>query len=109
MLHNIKMKVIKTAPNGIVNSETIFEFTQNENVVTANYAGGKISKGFLVGNLNQENLKFTYCQMRMDGRMDHGESSCTISKENGKITLTEHFEMTTDSELAQGVNVFQEL
>src|SRR6266404_3543973 len=93
-LDEIKMNVVKTAENGVVNHETIFHFSQKDGIVSAEYQGGKISKGFLVGKLqNQNQLEFSYCQMQVDGKLDNGVSTCQLSKnENGKITLTEHFE-----------------
>jgi hypothetical protein len=36
-LDDIKMNVIKTAPNGVVNDLTIFTFSQTDNVVSATY------------------------------------------------------------------------
>lgn len=104
------MNVVKTDACGVVNHETIFQFSQNENVVTAEYEGGKIRNGFLVGRFTTENqLKFTYCQMQVDGTLDNGASQCEVSKnENGKITLTEHFEWASrPGEF--GVNIFEEL
>ena len=41
-LNNVKMNVIKTAENGVVNDLTIFTFSQVQNFVTAIYSGGKI-------------------------------------------------------------------
>ena len=48
-LNNIKMNVIETAENGVVNKDTIFDFTQKDNYVEVKYSGGKIKNGFLVG------------------------------------------------------------
>lgn len=109
-LDEIKMNVIKTAENGVVNYETIFHFSQKDAIVSAEYQGGKILKGFLVGKLSIQNqLEFSYCQMQVDGKLDNGVSVCQLSKnENGKITLTEHFEWKSrPGEF--GTNVFQEL
>jgi hypothetical protein len=108
-LDGVKMNVIKTAENGVVNHETIFHFSQKDGIVSAVYQGGKILKGFLVGKLSTANqLEFSYCQMQIDGKLDNGLSTCQLSKnENGKITLTEHFEWKSrPGEF--GTNVFQE-
>lgn len=109
-LDGVRMNVIKTAENGVVNQETIFYFSQKNGIVSAEYQGGKIIKGFLVGKLPTPNqLEFSYCQMQIDGKLDNGVSTCQLSKnENGKITLTEHFEWKSrPGEF--GTNVFQEL
>jgi hypothetical protein len=109
-LDTVKMNVIKTAENGVVNHETIFLFSQKNDVVSAEYSGGKIRLGFLVGKFPAENkLEFSYCQMQIDGKLDNGTSLCELSKnENGKITLTEHFEWKSrPGEF--GTNIFQEM
>jgi hypothetical protein len=59
-LDNIKMTVIQTAENGVVNKDTLFYFKQDGNVVQAEYAGGKIKKGFLIGQIAAHVLKFSY-------------------------------------------------
>lgn len=109
-LDGIKMNVISTADNGVVNDKTIFIFTQNDEIVSAEYQGGKIRKGFLVGKLPSPNqLEFSYCQMQIDGKLDNGVSTCQLGKnEKGKITLTEHFEWKSRPG-EYGTNVFQEL
>ncbi len=102
------MNVIVTAPNGIVNAQTIFEFSQLEEVVTAVYAGGQIQKGFLVGILKNEQLRFTYCQLQLNGQLDNGTSDCMLAMENGKLRLIEHFNWGTRNG-ESGVNIFQQI
>lgn len=84
----------QTEACGVVNHETIFYFSQKNGIVSAEYAGGKIQKGFLVGNIIKENqLVFSYCQLQLEGKLDNGTSQCEVSKDdNGKILLIEHFE-----------------
>jgi hypothetical protein len=108
-LDKVKMTVIETAPNGVVNSDTIFTFEQTGNIVQAGYTGGKIQKGFLVGQVNDNTLTFSYCQLQTDGTLDSGLSSCELSIEkSGKIRLVEHFEWKSrPGEF--GVNIFQEM
>jgi len=108
-LDKVKMIVIQTAKNGVVNNDTIFTFTQDDNIVYGEYVGGKIKKGFLVGQNNNNVLKFSYCQLQTDGILDNGLSSCEISIDmTGKIRLVEHFEWKSrPGEL--GVNIFQEI
>ena len=107
-LDKIKMTVIKTAANGVVNSDTVFSFTQKGNTVTAEYAGGQIKKGFLVGIINGKELKFSYCQVQTDDHLDNGISSCELSiSEKGKIRLVEHFEWKSRPG-EMGINVFEE-
>lgn len=107
-LNNVKMNVIETAENGIVNELTIFTFSQTENFISATYSGGQILQGYLVGTFNQNKLSFSYCQLQTNGKMDNGQSECDILIENGKIRLIEHF--TWASRKGEtGTNIFQEL
>lgn len=109
-LDKVRMNVVQTAASGVVNHETIFYFSQSGNVVTAEYSGGKISKGYLVGKFtNDHQLEFSYCQMQLDGKLDFGSSKCTVSRaNNGKILLTERFEWASrPGEF--GTNIFEEL
>jgi hypothetical protein len=108
-LDKVTMTVIETAPNGVVNSDTIFTFQQTGNTVYGEYAGGKIRKGFLVGQMDGSILTFSYCQLQTDGILDNGLSTCALSVEgSGKIRLVEHFEWKSrPGEF--GVNVFQEI
>ncbi len=111
MLNNLKMNVIQTAKNGIVNEETIFHFKQDPNTVKAHYSGGRIRFGYLIGQLNDDTLRFTYCQQRVTGELDHGESECIVSIEEstGKVRLEERFRMDTEDSREIGTNIFQEI
>src|ERR1041385_1592885 len=92
-LNNLKMNVIETAPNGVVNQNTIFKFKQEGDIVSSEYRGGHVIAGFLVGKLADDKLDFSYCQLQDNGTLDNGISSCTLSKgANGKIRLIENFE-----------------
>jgi hypothetical protein len=107
-LNNIKMNVIKTSENGVVNNETIFNFQQHGTLVHANYSGGQIEKGYLVGKMSYKQLKFTYCQVQIDGTLDTGKSTVEIEIFNKKIRLIEHFEWASRPGV-YGINIFQEL
>jgi len=58
-LDKVKMTIIQTAENGVVNKDTLFYFTQEGNVVQAEYAGGKIKKGFLIGQIDVHVVRFS--------------------------------------------------
>ena len=44
-LNNKRFAVLENSENGEVDSTTIFEYKQNENLVTAEYHGGTIKYG----------------------------------------------------------------
>ncbi len=108
-LNNIQMNVVQTAGNGVVNHETLFNFSQKSNQVQAEYSGGQIAKGFLVGNLKGAVLEFSYCQLQNDGKLDNGISQAELSRSSGgKLRLTEHFEWKSRPG-ETGINIFEQL
>jgi hypothetical protein len=77
--------------------------------VIAEYKGGRIKKGLLVGTINGKEFKFRYCQIQTDYKFDKGISSCELSlNENGKIRLIEHFEWKS-RQGEKGTNIFEEI
>ena len=103
------MTVVETAKNGVVNKDTIFSFTQKDYVIEANYTGGKIKKGFLIGTIKEHTFDFSYCQLQTDDVLDNGRSSSklTVTPE-GKIRLVENFEWSSRPG-ASGTNIFEEI
>lgn len=102
------MTVIETAENGVVNEDTVFDFTQKVNYVEAKYSGGKIRNGFLVGLIKENIFEFSYCQLQTDGILDNGTSTSELSiSSKGKIRLVEHFEWKSRPG-ESGINIFEE-
>ena len=64
MKHSLDGKTfqsIENSENGEVSSETIFHYHQNNEIVSADYKGGNILKGHLLGKMFANgNLEFTY-------------------------------------------------
>jgi len=101
-----KMNAVETAPNGVVNQETIFHFKESEGVITAEYAGGQVKHGYLVGKIIEGKLAFQYTQLHEDGEMDGGHSVCDIETlADGRVRLVEHFVWDD----GVGTNVIEEL
>ena len=108
-LDKVKMNVVNTSPNGVVNKDTIFVFSQSNEIVSAEYMGGKIVKGFLIGRLENSKLSFSYCQLQEDGKLDSGLSYCDVSiTDKGKMRMIEHFEWSSRGG-ESGENIFEEL
>jgi len=104
-----KMNVVETAGTGVVNEETLFEFTQDEKGVYAQYAGGGIKEGSLMGTICGDKLWFDYIQRDVLGNIDSGRSICEIIYlPSGKIRLIEHFEWKSRPGI-RGKNIFEEV
>lgn len=103
-----QMRVVSTAENGVVNKETLFTFSQNNDLVSAQYSGGQVRLGYLVGVLSSNKLHFRYAQVDNAGNLDGGSSVCDLEIMNdGKIRLLEHFSWETREGV--GTNIFEEV
>jgi hypothetical protein len=87
---------VTNTKNGEVNAETTFHYYQKENYIWAEYSGGIIIKGFLVGYIDENGiLHFTYEHINNEKIIRTGkcESTPRMSKD-GKIELLEKWEWT---------------
>lgn len=106
-LDGLRMNVVSTSPNGVVNAETVFEFHQEADAVWATYAGGRIQHGFLVGTLEGDSLRFKYCQRQHDGVLDGGSSIGNVQIRNGRTRIIERFDWA--SREGGGENIFEQI
>ena len=107
-LNGKQMRVVSTAEAGVVNADTLFVFTQEGPVVSAQYSGGKVRLGYLVGTVASGTLQFRYAQIDTEGRLDGGFSTCEISSTpDVSIRLLERFQW--ESREGSGTNVFEEI
>ena len=107
-LDGIKMNAVETDENGVIGRETIFTFAQKDNFVKADYSGGKIIQGYLVGILTEESFTFRYCQLEEGGCLNGGISNCTVrTSESSLLQIIEEFQW--ESREGGGKNVLQEI
>lgn len=100
-----QMSAVQTAPNGVINEQTIFFFRQLDKRVFASYAGGKVKRGMLVGKVSKDQLSFSYAQENTEGMVQGGLSACQISLlPDGRIRLLEHFDWPG----GKGLNIIEE-
>ena len=102
------MEVTTTATKGVVGAGTQLRFTQKGNRVLARYAGGRVSRGYLVGRLDGRALTFRYLQREASGELHGGQSRCDLVElGDGRRRIVEHFRWSTRE--GSGVNVFDEV
>lgn len=103
-----KFNVTETAADGVVDSKTVFDFHQEGDLVWAEYAGGPIRKGCLVGTLKGNLLRFRYAQLQDNNTLDGGTSECSIEQaDTGELKIVESF--SWESRDGSGKNVFTEI
>ena len=95
--NNKKFRVIENSENGETTIKTIFEYKQNENILTCSYSGDNIVNGHLIGLVDENGeIEMRYHQINTDGKLMTGIcSSKPKLKTNGKIMLYEKWEWTS--------------
>ena len=106
-LDGLVMNAVETDPNGVIGIDTFFHFRQEGQYVNAEYSGGRVNKGYLVGIVKGDGLRFRYCQLESDASLNGGESKCDLERKDGLIRIVEHFQW--ESREGGGQNVLQEI
>ena len=100
---------ISNTENGETSSETIFYYKQVDNVLTAEYSGGKIKYGHLIGLVDKDgNIEIRYHQVNDNDELMTGRcKSKPEILENGKIRLHESWEWTSGDK-SKGQSIIEE-
>jgi len=103
-------RAVNNTANGETSSDTVFHYKQDYNIITAEYAGGKILKGQLIGLLNSDgSLNFRYQQVNDKNEIMTG--TCFSVPEllpDGKLRLHEKWKWTS-GDLSEGESVVEEI
>lgn len=96
--------------NGEVNEQTTFTYHQNGNLLWAEYRGGDILKGSLIGTVSTNGeLDFVYHHMNQDMQVKTGKChSVPTVLEDGKIKLSEKWEWTS-GDCSKGESLLMEV
>ena len=108
--NNKKFRPIQNSENGETTEDTIFEYKQIDNILTANYKGGNILKGHLIGVVDKNgNIDMRYHQVNLKGELMTGicSSKPGIYK-NGKIRLYENWKWTSGNK-SNGTSILEEM
>ena len=98
-LNNKTLISIANTENGEVDLRTIFHYKQNGEIIWADYSGGSILKGSLIGKkLNKEEFEFNYQHISTDQSLKAGHCKTKVSVENGKIKLSENWKWFTEDQ-----------
>ncbi|MBP6795320.1 MAG: hypothetical protein KA143_09715 [Saprospiraceae bacterium] len=100
---------VSNTENGETSGDTLFKYRQEGNILTAEYAGGKIKYGHLIGLVDENgNIDMRYHQIN-----DHGVIMTGLCKStpefmtNGKIRLHETWEWTCGDK-SKGQSILEE-
>jgi hypothetical protein len=100
---------VANTDNGETSGDTVFVYKQNGQLLTAEYWGGKIEYGHLIGLVDtQGRIDMRYHQLNTEGELMTG--ICQSVPEllpNGKIRLHETWEWTSGDQ-SKGESVVEE-
>lgn len=98
---------LQNSESGEVSSDTVFCYHQKGNVIWAEYSGGSIVKGFLIGTMDENHeLHFDYRHINTDGESKAGRCDSRPCIENGKLRFIENWKWSTGQE---GTSVIEEI
>ena len=109
-LNNKIFRTVENTDNGEVSGETVFSYYQENGIIWADYSGGSIIRGHLIGVIDKDsNLDFRYHHINISNEIMTG--NC-ISKpeilENGKIRYHEKWQWTC-GDRSSGTSVIEEV
>jgi hypothetical protein len=101
---------VQNTANGETSDETRFHYRQTGRILTAEYAGGKILAGHLIGLVDEQgNIDMRYHQVNIQGELMTG--ICRSTPEilpDGRIRLHENWQWTS-GDGSQGHSVVEEV
>ncbi|MET8475018.1 hypothetical protein ABZY90_12500 [Streptomyces sp. NPDC006422] len=99
--------VVDQAP-GQVGTQTRFTYHEKDGRISADYEGGDVVEGHLVGTRSGDRLDFRYVQLKTDGTTSSGHCVSTVSDlPDGRVRLDETWEW--ESQEGSGTSVVEEL
>ena len=108
--HGRKFAGVFNTPNGQVNGDTVFHYSQHEDILTATYSGGRIREGYMFGLVNEDNtLDFVYHHLDFSGNLKSGHCISTpVLLPDGRIRIYEAWEWTYGGS-GKGESVVEEM
>ena len=103
-------KAVANTENSETGAETIFNYRQEGNIVTAQYSGGAIITGHLIALVAEDgSLDMRYHQVNTKGQLMTGMCRSTPEQLlNGKIRLHEEWQWTSEDG-SKGKSIIEEL
>ena len=107
--NNKIFRPVSNSENGETSNDTVFHYQQTGNILTAEYSGGRIIQGHLIGLVDSlGNIDMRYHQVNDNGELMTG--ICRSIPErlpNGKIRLHESWEWTS-GDRSKGKSIIEE-
>ncbi|MEV4416035.1 hypothetical protein [Catellatospora sp. NPDC049609] len=89
-LDGCRFAAVSEVVGGEVGTDTVFAYHEQGGEIWAEYAGGAVRRGFLVGTRDGDRLDFRYAQLNTDGDTSTGHCVSTVSElPDGRLRLDE--------------------
>lgn len=99
---------VANSADGEVGNGTVFAYHEDGDTVWAEYAGGAVVRGWLIGSRRADELWFRYLHMNSDGQTSSGRCHSRIAlDEAGVVNL--HESWTWESRPGSGSSLLVEL
>lgn len=107
-LENTYFTAVENSASGEVSGQTVFCYHQEGDAVWAEYSGGRILKGFLIGTIAADrSLHFSYQHMNTGHELKTGSCDSTLERgEGGKLRYRESWCWTDGS---SGTSVIEQI
>ncbi|MFE5854892.1 hypothetical protein ACFQ61_17005 [Streptomyces sp. NPDC056500] len=93
---------------GQVGTSTRFAYHERDGRIWAEYEGGDVAQGFLVGTREGDRIDFRYVQLKIDGTTSSGHCvSSVVELPDGRIRMDETWEW--ESQEGHGTSVVEEV
>ncbi|MGW5370802.1 hypothetical protein ACWER6_34970 [Streptomyces sp. NPDC004009] len=93
---------------GQVGTRTRFAYHERDGEIWAEYAGGDVVRGHLVGTREGDRLDFRYVQLKRDGTTSWGHCASTVVElPDGRVRLEETWEW--ESQPGAGTSVVEQV
>ncbi|MDB9835560.1 hypothetical protein OAC51_01510 [Flavobacteriaceae bacterium] len=107
-LNNKTFVLLENSENGEVNCETLFNYKQHGTLVTADYSGGPILEGVIIGQFQGSELTMLYQCKTKKKELKAGKATAQVStNSNGRIELHMKWEWLTSEESGESVYIEQ--
>ncbi len=90
-LNNKRFRALSNSETGQVDDNTIFNYFQRDNLIWANYSGGQIKCGNLMGTRKGKMLRFNYHHVSDKDEIKSGTCESEIKTINNKLHLFENW------------------
>ena len=98
---------IENSESGEVSASTVFNYHQKDNVIWAEYSGGSVVKGILLGTIDADNnMHFKYQHINVEGELKEGSCDSKPQVVNGKLRFYEKWKWTMGE---SGESIIEEL